>query len=273
MEFVANWLADYSPIVQATFGGLFTWAITALGASVVFFTRRVGQKLMDAMLGFSGGIMLAASYWSLLAPAIEIGEASPLPAWFPASIGFITGAFAIWGLDRLLPHLHLGFADAEAEGPKTNWHRSLLLILAITLHNVPEGLAVGVAFGGTVHGESSATLRDAITLALGIGIQNCPEGIAVAAPLRAEGVSRWKSWTMGQASAIVEPIAAVIGAGLVSIAAPILPYALAFAAGAMVFVVVEELIPETSRAGNLDLATLFLVVGFSVMMILDVALG
>jgi ZIP family zinc transporter len=225
------------------------------------------------MLGFSGGVMLAASYWSLLAPAVAISAHSSLPAWIPPSVGFLLGGGVLWILDKSLPHLHVGFPLAEAEGPKTAWRRAILLVTAITLHNIPEGLAVGVAFGGIISGLPSASTEAAIALSIGIGIQNFPEGIAVAMPLRAEGMNPYKSFWFGQLSALVEPIAALAGAVLVVLAAPILPYALSFAAGAMVYVVVEELIPESHRAGNVDLATVSLMFGFVTMMVLDVALG
>jgi ZIP family zinc transporter len=217
--------------------------------------------------------MLAASYWSLLAPAIAISEHSSLPAWVPPSAGFLLGGTVLWILDKLLPHLHIGFPLAEAEGPKTTWRRAILLVTAITLHNIPEGLAVGVAFGGIISGPPSSSAAGAIALSIGIGIQNFPEGTAVAMPLRAEGMGQFKSFWFGQLSALVEPIAAVAGAALVVLVAPILPYALSFAAGAMVYVIVEELIPESHRAGNVDLATVSLMVGFATMMVLDVALG
>lgn len=261
------------PILQALLAGLFTWALTALGASLVFLTRSVNRKLLDAMLGFSGGVMLAASYWSLLAPAITIAERGALPSWLPPAVGFLLGGAAIWGLDKVLPHLHLGFEMEEAEGPKTVWQRAVLLVTAITLHNIPEGLAVGVAFGGVISGVPEASTAAALTLALGIGIQNFPEGIAVAMPLRGEGIRPRKCFWYGQLSAAVEPVAAVVGAAILTVAAPLLPYALSFAAGAMVFVVVEELIPETERGGNNDLAAISLMAGFTVMMVLDVALG
>ena len=268
-----NWFVLLHPVWQALLAGVFTWAVTAIGAAMVFWTAQVNRKLLDAMLGFSGGVMLAASYWSLLAPAIQISEHGPLPSWLPPLIGFLAGGFALLVLDKLLPHLHLGFPLEEAEGPRTSLRRVLLLVIAITLHNIPEGLAVGVAFGGVIHGENTANLSAAIALAIGIGLQNFPEGIAVAMPLRVEGMSRWKCFWYGQLSAAVEPVAAVIGAVAVVATAPILPYALSFAAGAMIFVVVEELIPESHRQGNVDLATVSLLIGFSVMMVLDVALG
>lgn len=268
-----DWFLQQHPVTQALLAGLFTWGVTALGAAGVFLFRTINRKLLDGMLGFSGGVMLAASYWSLLAPSIAISEAGELPSWLPPTVGFVLGGAVLWILDKSLPHLHLGLPTEAAEGPKTTWHRSILLVTAITLHNIPEGLAVGVAFGGALQGLEVATVAGAVVLAVGIGIQNFPEGIAVAMPLRGEGFGRWKCFWYGQASAIVEPLAAVAGAALVVYAAPLLPYALAFAAGAMVYVVVEELIPEAHQAGNEDLATFSLITGFVVMMVLDVALG
>lgn len=262
-----------SPVIQALIGGLFTWFITAIGAATVFFTRTVNQKLLDSMLGFAAGVMLAASYWSLLAPAIEISENSEWPAWLIPASGFIAGGIMLWLLDRTIPHLHPEKPIEEAEGPKTNWHRSVLLVSAITFHNIPEGLAVGVAFGGVIAGVPGASLGAAIALAVGIGIQNFPEGIAVAMPLRGEGMSAPKSFWYGQLSAMVEPVFAVIGAAAVAYAAPFLPFALSLAAGAMVFVVAEELIPGSHRHNNVDLATCCLMVGFTFMMVLDVALS
>ncbi|MCD6218175.1 ZIP family metal transporter [bacterium] len=264
-----EYLIQFNPVVQALFGTLFTYALTAAGAALVFFVRTINQKLMDCSLGFAAGIMIAASYWSLLAPAIEMSRGT----WQPAAIGFLIGGAFLFLIDKILPHLHLGLDIEHAEGIKTKWQRSVLLVLAITLHNIPEGLAVGVAFGAVAHGMESATIGGAIALAIGIGIQNFPEGMAVAFPLRREGFSRTKAFMYGQASGIVEPIAGVIGAALVISMRAILPYALAFAAGAMIFVVVEELIPESQRNNNADLATMGAMVGFVVMMILDVALG
>ncbi len=262
-----------SPVLQALVATLFTWGMTAAGALPVFFTDRENRRLLDILLGFTGGVMIAASYWSLLAPAIEMAEDGPLPAWFPAVVGFVTGAIFLRLADMLLPHLHLNAPVEEAEGVKTTWERTTLLVLAITLHNIPEGLAVGVAFGALAFGLDSASLGGAIALALGIGIQNFPEGMAVAMPLRREGVSRFKSFWYGQLSGVVEPIAGVMGAAAVLFWEPFLPYALAFAAGAMIFVVVEEVIPEAQRSGNADAATMGVVAGFVVMMTLDVALG
>lgn len=265
-------IGQFNPILQALFATLFTWGLTALGAATVFLTKEINRKVLDMMLGFAAGVMIAASYWSLLAPAIEMSAEQGIPGWVPAATGFLLGGAFLWGVDKVLPHLHLGLPDSEAEGIKTSWQRSVLLVLAITLHNFPEGLAVGVAFGAAAAGIPEATLAGAVALALGIGIQNFPEGLAVAAPLRREGMSRLKSFSVGQLSGAVEPIAGVIGAAAVYFMRPILPYALAFAAGAMIYVVIEELIPESQMEGT-DWPTIGAMVGFTVMMILDVALG
>ena len=270
---MVEWFTTQTPITQAFLGTCFTWFLTALGASVVFFFKEINRKVMDGMLGFAAGVMIAASFWSLLAPAIEMAEESGLPPWIPAVIGFLLGGGFLWVIDRILPHLHIGFPIEEAEGVKTSWHRSILLVLAITLHNVPEGLAVGVAFGALAADLPSASLAGAIALALGIGIQNFPEGAAVSVPLRREGMSRLKSFWYGQLSGVVEPIAGVLGAVAVIFMRPILPYALAFAAGAMIYVVVEELIPESQLEKNTHVATFGAMLGFAVMMTLDVALG
>ena len=267
------WFTGLNPVLQALIATLFTWSVTALGAAFVFFFKSINRKVLDGMLGFAAGVMIAASYWSLLAPAIEMAEEGSLPAWVPATTGFLMGGFFLWSIDKILPHLHLGFPRQEAEGIKTSWHRSVLLVLAITLHNIPEGLAVGVAFGALASDLPSATLGGAIALALGIGIQNFPEGTAVAVPLRREGFTRLRSFWYGQLSGFVEPIAGVLGAIAVIFIKPILPYALAFAAGAMIYVVVEELIPESQLEKNTDIATLGAMGGFAVMMTLDVALG
>jgi ZIP family zinc transporter len=268
-----SWFAELDPVLQALIATLFTWFVTALGAALVFFFKTINRKVLDTMLGFAAGVMIAASYWSLLAPAIEMAEESNLPAWIPAAVGFLMGGLFLWIADKILPHLHLGFPMAEAEGLKTSWQRSVLLVLAITLHNIPEGLAVGVAFGALASDVPSATLAGAMALAMGIGIQNFPEGAAVSVPLRREGISRLKSFWYGQLSGVVEPVAGVIGAAAVILIKPILPYALAFAAGAMIYVVVEELIPESQLEKNTDVATLGAMLGFTVMMTLDVALG
>ncbi len=268
-----EWFVDLNPVLQALLATCFTWFLTALGAATVFVFKTVSRKVLDGMLGFASGVMIAASFWSLLAPAIEMAEEFNIPAWIPAVVGFLLGGAFLRLVDSLLPHLHMGFPIEKAEGIPTSLRRIVLLVLAITLHNLPEGLAVGVAFGAVASNLPSATLAGALALALGIGIQNFPEGTAVSVPLRREGMSRLKSFWYGQLSAVVEPIAGVLGAAAVLLMRPILPYALAFAAGAMIFVVVEELIPESQLGGHTDIATLGAMAGFAVMMTLDVALG
>lgn len=267
-------LQHYNPITQALFATLFTWGVTAAGAALVFFTAKVDQRIMDSMLGFAAGVMIAASFWSLLAPGIEMaGQMGHVP-WLTAVTGFMAGGIFMRLTDRLLPHLHPGLAMGHSEGIKTSWQRSTLLVLAITLHNIPEGLAVGVAFGAVAAQLPSATMGGAIALAIGIGLQNFPEGAAVSIPLRREGMGRCKSFFMGQASGFVEPVAGVLGSLFVLEMQSILPYALCFAAGAMIFVVVEELIPESQRnEKNIDMVTLATMAGFSIMMMLDVGLG
>ncbi|MBM4144302.1 MAG: ZIP family metal transporter [Lentisphaerae bacterium] len=264
-----QWFRSLDPVLQALLATCFTWGVTALGAGLVFFTRTMSRRLLDAALGFAAGVMIAASYWSLLAPAIEMADGR----WFPATSGFLLGGAFLWAVDKVLPHLHPGLPTSEAEGIHTSWQRSVLLVLAITLHNIPEGLAVGVAFGALAHGLPAASFGGAAALALGIGIQNFPEGAAVSLPLRREGMSRRKSFWYGQLSGAVEPVAGVLGALAVLAVKPLLPYALAFAAGAMIFVVIEELVPESQHEGNTDLATTGAMAGFAVMMTLDVALG
>ena len=256
------------PVLQTLAATGFTWGMTAAGAAIVFLVASVSRKLLDGMLGFAAGVMIAASFWSLLAPAIQMSGGSIVPA----TVGFLIGGLFLWGIDKVLPHLHLFQKREEAEGPKTSWRRTTLLVLAITLHNIPEGLAVGVAFGAAAAGIPEATLGGAVALALGIGIQNFPEGLAISGPLRREGIGAFRSFWYGQASAIVEPVAGVIGAVAVMSSRAILPYALAFAAGAMIFVVAEELIPESQRNGT-DVPTIGLLGGFALMMLLDVALG
>ncbi|WP_415405577.1 ZIP family metal transporter [Sulfurovum sp. CS9] len=268
-----EWLLEYNPVLLALFATLFTWGVTALGASMVFFFKSINIKVLNTMLGFAAGVMIAASFWSLLAPAIEMSEASGETAWFPAVVGFLAGGAFLLLVDKILPHLHLNLPIDKAEGIKTSWERSILLILAITLHNIPEGLAVGVAFGALASNADVGVLGGAIALAIGIGIQNFPEGAAISVPLRREGFSRSKAFWYGQLSGIVEPIAGVIGAYLVITITPLLPYALSFAAGAMIFVVVEELIPESQTGNETDLSTIGAMLGFAVMMVLDVAFG
>lgn len=270
---VITLIENLNPILQAFFATLFTWFITALGAAIVFAFKNINRKVLDGMLGFSAGVMISASYWSLLAPSIKLSKEivmSPF-IWFPSVVGFLIGAIFLWFLDRIIPHLHLYLGMDKIEGIKTTWQKTMLLILAVTLHNIPEGLAIGVAFGAIEYGIPTASLSGAISLAIGIGLQNFPEGIAISMPLRNEGMSRLKSFWYGQLSAIVEPIASVIGASIVLLSRAILPYALSFAAGAMIFVVVEELIPESQMHGNTDFATMGAIFGFVIMMFLDLA--
>ncbi|MGC8971822.1 MAG: ZIP family metal transporter [bacterium] len=269
MEF----LKGFSPPIQALIATLFTWGVTALGSAGVFLTREVNRKLLDGMLGFASGVMISASFWSLLSPAIEMSKELYTLHWLPAVIGFLLGGLCLYIIDKIIPHLHINFPEESTEGIKTTWRRTTLLVLAVTLHNIPEGLAVGVAFGASAIKLSSASLASAVTLAIGIGLQNFPEGLAVSMPLRREGLSTFKSFWYGQLSGIVEPIAGVIGAWAVLIARPLLPYALAFAAGAMIYVVVEELIPEAQKSGETDFPTIGAMMGFAIMMLLDVALG
>ena len=268
-----EWFSGLNPIWQAFLATCFTWFVTALGASLVFFFKHVNRRFLDGMLGFAAGVMIAASFWSLLAPSIEMAKGSSLPSWFPAAVGFLLGGLFLFAVDKVLPHLHVGFPIEEAEGIKTDWQRSILLVLAITLHNIPEGLAVGVAFGALHSDPSSASLAGAAALAIGIGLQNFPEGTSVAVPLHRAGMSRFKSFWYGQLSGVVEPISGLLGAALVIFIKPILPYALAFAAGAMIYVVIEELIPESQLEKDIHVATGGAMLGFVIMMILDVALG
>lgn len=273
MENIITYFEEIDPVLAAFLATLFTWGLTALGASLVFLFKKMNRAVFDGMLGFTGGVMVAASFWSLLAPGIEMSKGEGFIKVIPAVVGFGLGALFIFGLDKILPHLHVNFKMTEKEGVKTPWHKSVLLTLAITMHNIPEGLAIGVLFGGAAMGLEGASIGGAVALAMGIGLQNFPEGFAVAMPLRGQGMSRFKSWNYGQLSAIVEPIAAVLGAWAVLTFEPILPYALSFAAGAMIFVVVEEVIPEAQQDRFTDIATLGFIGGFMVMMTLDVGLG
>lgn len=272
-----EWFSAQDPVLQALLATLFTWGVTALGAALVFFFKSIHKQVLNGMLGFAAGVMIAASFWSLLAPGIELAEELGQVPYITAVVGFLAGGAFLYLVDKLLPHLHLGLERSKAEGIQTTWQRSVLLVLAITLHNIPEGLAVGVAFGAVAAGQgTSATLAGAVSLAIGIGLQNFPEGAAVSIPLRREGFSRRKAFLYGQFSGIVEPIAGVLGAYAVLRIQPILPYALAFAAGAMIYVVIEELIPEAQReegGSKTDVATIGAMIGFAVMMLLDVALG
>tara|TARA_Y100000589_G_scaffold39903_1_gene33437 strand:+ start:25872 stop:26696 length:825 start_codon:yes stop_codon:yes gene_type:complete len=274
MNSIIDYFESIDPVLAAFYATIFTWFLTAAGAGLVFFFKTMHRGVLDAMLGFTGGVMVAASFWSLLNPAIEMSEKMyPSISWMPAAVGFFLGAIFLFGLDKFLPHLHINFKESEKEGVKTQWHKTTLLVLAITLHNIPEGLAVGVLFGAAGLGIDGATIAGAVALAIGIGIQNFPEGFAVAMPLRRHGVSRLKSFYYGQLSAIVEPVFAVLGAIAVLYMEPILPFALSFAAGAMIYVVVEEVIPETQRDKYTDLAVLGFIGGFLIMMILDVGLS
>ncbi|MDT0685428.1 ZIP family metal transporter [Autumnicola psychrophila] len=273
MEQIITYFEQLDPVLAAFLATFFTWGLTALGASLVFMFKEMNRKVFDGMLGFTGGVMVAASFWSLLAPGIEMSPGEGFAKVVPAVVGFGLGALFIFGLDKVLPHLHVNFKMDEKEGVKTKWHKSVLLTLAITLHNIPEGLAVGVLFGGAAAGFEGASIGGAVALAMGIGLQNFPEGFAVAMPLRGQGLSRWKSFNYGQLSAIVEPVAAVLGAWAVLTFEPILPYALCFAAGAMIFVVVEEVVPEAQQGNYTDISTMGFIGGFMVMMTLDVGLA
>ncbi len=268
-----NKLLNINPVLLALFATLFTWGITAIGASMVFFFKNINKKMLNLMLGFASGVMIAASFWSLLDPAIEMTIEQGGISWMPASIGFLSGGLFLYCVDKILPHLHQGLSVDKAEGIKTSWQRSVLLVLAITLHNIPEGLAVGVAFGVLANNPDMGVLAGAIALTIGIGLQNFPEGVAVSIPLRREGFSRWKAFNYGQLSGVVEPIAGVLGAYLVVVMTPMLPYALSFAAGAMIFVVAEELIPASKTGIDTDLSTIGVIIGFAVMMALDVGFG
>ena len=272
-EQILQFFESIPPVWAALLATLFTWAMTATGAAFVFLFKNMSRATLDGMLGFTGGVMVAASFWSLLAPAINMSEGEGFIKVIPAAVGFLLGAFFIFGLDKVLPHLHINFKETDKEGVKTPWQRSVLLVLAITLHNIPEGLAVGVAFGALAINPDTGMLSGAVALALGIGLQNFPEGAAVSIPLRREGLSRFKAFNYGQLSGVVEPVAGVIGAYLVVTITPLLPYALAFAAGAMIFVVIEELIPESQTGNETDLSTIGAMLGFAIMMLLDVALG
>ena len=270
-----NTLSNLNPVLLALLATLMTWLFTALGAAMVFFFKEINNKVLNIMLGFASGVMISASFWSLLSPAVEMSQGRSIPPAFIVTIGFVLGAGFLWLADKIIPHTHFNLPKGENEGIHTNLKRSILLVFSITLHNIPEGLAVGVAFGAAALNLNGVTLLSAMAVAIGIAIQNFPEGAAVSIPLRREGLSRRKSFFYGQASGIVEPIAGVVGAALVISMQNILPYALSFAAGAMIYVVVEELIPEaqSNNHDGADLATIGCIAGFAIMMLLDVALG
>lgn len=265
---MVDFFVNLSPVWQALLATLFTWGVTMLGASIVFFFKKVNKSIMDALLGFSAGVMIAASFWSLLDPAINMAESLKMNSWLIVFLGFFSGGLLLYIGDKVYSSFN---KNKKYQNDKLK--RCLMLIFSITLHNIPEGLVVGVAFGSLAYSLNGSNLASAITLAIGIGLQNFPEGSAVSLPLRREGFSRKKAFFYGQLSGMVEPISAVIGAILVLKIQSILPFLLAFAAGAMIYVVVEELIPESQSNKKKDLMALFTLIGFSVMMILDVALG
>ena len=267
-----DFIEGLHPVLQALLATCFTWSMVALGATIVFTAKTPSKRMLDTSLGFAAGVMIAASFWSLLAPAIEMDQDGGLPAWLPPLAGFALGVVCLRLVDVLLPHLHPGHTDG-LEGVRTSWQRTTLLVLAIVLHHIPEGLAVGVAFGAAAAGEPAATVSAAVALTVAMGLQNLPEGLAVAIPLRREGLSAGRSFWFGQLSGMVEPAAGVVGAAAVLFSRPIMPYAMGFAAGAMMFVVIEELIPESQRRGHSDWATTGAIVGFALMMVLDVAMG
>ncbi len=272
-----DWFMNLHPAIQALLGTTFTWGLTALGAALVYFFKTINRNVFNLMLGFASGVMIAASFWSLLAPAIDMANEQGATAWMVVAIGFALGGVFLYIADKTIPHMHFGM-NHDKEGIPTKLKRNVLLVFSITLHNIPEGLAVGVAFGAVQYqtGDPLAATLAAIGLAIGIGIQNFPEGAAVSIPLRQEGVSRNKAFLLGQASGLVEPVSGVLGALLVISVSQVLPYALAFAAGAMIYVVVEELIPEAQQKQTpkgAHYATFGVMVGFIIMMMLDVALG
>ena len=268
-----DFLSNLSPIWQAFIATLFTYSVTALGAALVFFFKKVNKNVLDAMLGFAGGVMIAASFWSLLSPAIEMAESLNMIAWLIVFIGFFSGGILLFTGDKIFNFFDKKNSIYKNKDESNSFKRCLMLILSITLHNIPEGLAVGVAFGSIIYDLNGATFSSACLLALGIGLQNFPEGTAVSVPLRREGMNRKKAFFFGQLSGIVEPISGVIGALLVLKVRLLLPFLLSFAAGTMIYVVVQELIPESQSNKRKDLMALFTLIGFSVMMILDVALG
>ena len=270
-----EWFIEINPIIQAFIAGVFTWLCTMMGASVVLIVKTINEKFLSSMQGFAAGVMTAASFWSLLAPAIAYSENSHsiLPSWLPATIGFIGGGIFLRLIDKLIPHIHRGGDHGDTDPQQFSLSRTSMLFLAVTIHNIPEGMALGVAFAAASMEIDGASLAGAIALTIGIGLQNIPEGSALSLPLKADGKSQFRAFNLGQLSAIVEPFGALLGASAVLVVTTILPYGLAFAAGAMLFVVVEELIPESQTGNNADLATMSFLIGFVIMMILDVALG
>ena len=261
-----EFFSELSPVIQALLASLFTWGFTAFGAAIVFFFRKVNKNVLDAMLGLAAGVMIASSFFSLLSPALEMANNLGMIPWLVVFAGFFLGGLLLYISDKI-------YAFVSKNKKEKSMKRSLMLVSSITLHNIPEGLAIGVAFGAVSFGLEGASLISAIVLALGIGLQNFPEGMAVSIPLRREGMSRKKAFFFGQLSGIVEPISGVVGALLVLKIRFLLPFLLAFAAGAMIYVVIEELIPESQTNKKKDLMALFTILGFSIMMILDVMLG
>lgn len=259
------------PILQALIAGCCTWSLTALGAAVVFLSKDLNRKLMDASLGFAAGIMLSATFWGLILPSVKLSCAMGNMAWIPAAVGFAIGGIFMRITDKMIPHLHIYLPINKAEGIKTSWRKTTLLVLAMSLHNIPEGLVIGVSFGALAQHLPGTTLAASIALAVGIGIQDIPEGFAVSMPLHNKGVSRFKSFWYGQLSGFVEPIGAFVGALAVSFSKPVLPYAMGFAGGAMIFIIIEELIPESQYGDNGDIATIGTMLGFLCMMALEVA--
>lgn len=268
-------MQNVHPAILALVAGAFTFGMTAVGSAVTLLRRDPSQRLMDVLLGFSAGVMLAASYWSLLAPSVEISVGTSSFPWLAPAVGFAAGGIGLWGLDKIMPHAHLVVPGLplEQEGLRTRWRRTTLLVLAITLHHIPEGIALGVAAGAVASAAPGTSMGATIALALGLGVQNLPEGLAVSALLRREGVSRGRAVYLGAMTGSVEPVAALFGAMLVGLSTALLPYGLAFAAGAMVFVVIEELVPECQRGGHADAAVLAAIIGFTLMTVLDIALG
>ena len=266
---IIDFLRHLHPAIQALIGTSFTWITTAIGASTIFMTRVVNRKVLDWMYGFAGGIMIAAIYWSLLEPAIQITKDEDLLDRLPSVAGFLFGGVLLWGIDKALKNFHI----KQVEGLETSRIRIAMLVIAITLENIPEGLSIGIAFGAVAAGLPFVTISSALALAISVGIQNFPEGLAISMTLRRIGTSRLKSFLYGQLPGMAEPIAGVIGAEAVTFTQPIMPYALAFAGGAMIFVLIKEVIPESQRSGNTDLATMGTIIGFAVMMVIDVLFG
>lgn len=266
-------IQNLNPVIGAFIACLFTWSITMLGAAIVFLFKKVNKNIMDAMLGFAAGVMISASFFSLLNPAIKMADSLHMISWSICTIGFMCGGILLYIGDKIFNILDKKVIKKDITNNKQSLKRCLMLIFSITLHNIPEGLAVGVAFGSIIYGLDGATFSSACLIALGIGLQNFPEGTAVSVPLRREGLSRKKSFIYGSLSGIVEPISGVIGALLVLKVQNLMPFLLSFAAGAMIYVVIEELIPESQTNKKKDLMALFTLIGFSIMMILDISLG